>query len=242
MAHRDLGDHLRSMGNLGEALKYYIKTRDHCSTSEHVVEMCINVIEVSLELGEYHAISAYVSKAEGLLESYNPTAAASSSKKNPSAAKGPSSVAPANKGGSTSGADAIGALFRAGGSAGTTGSASLSSATAQLNANVPANQETEAQGKRLVSEIRSKLNVAQGIAYLGMAKYELAKSQLLEVDLTSDGSFSNVSRRPQLPFEGLPPSADKPPDERWRLAPMWPCTLSFAACLCWTVESSRVAS
>jgi COP9 signalosome complex subunit 1 len=193
MAHRDLGDHLRSTGNLQEALKYYIKTRDHCSTSEHVVEMCISVIEVSLDLKEYHAISAYVSKAEGLLDSYNPLAAASS--KSSSSRVGPGQ--PASKGGSTSGADAIGALFRAGGSAGNANSATLSSATAQLNqASTAANREAEVQGKRRVAEIRCKLNVAQGIAFLGMAKYKSAKTSLLEVDISTADSFTNVSRFP----------------------------------------------
>ena len=195
MAHRDLGDHLRSMGNLTEALKYYIKTRDHCSTSEHVVEMCLNVIEVSLELKEYHSISAYVSKAEGLLDSYNPLAAASSTSKAASTARTAGSGAPPNKGGSTSGADAIGALFRAGGSAGANQSASLSSATAQLtSASTPAGREAEAQGKRQVAEIRSKLNVAQGIAYLGMSKYSMAKSVFLDVEVDYSEAFSNVSR------------------------------------------------
>lgn len=188
MAHRDLGDHLRSTGNLQEALKYYIKTRDHCSTSEHVVEMCISVIEVSLDLKEYHAISAYVSKAEGLLDSFNPLAAASS--KASSSRVGPGQ--PSSKGGSTSGADAIGALFRAGGSAGNANSATLSSATAQLS--TAANREAEVQGKRRVAEIRCKLNVAQGIAFLGMSRYKLAKSSLLEVDISTADSFSSVSR------------------------------------------------
>lgn len=194
MAHRDLGDHLRSMGNLSEALKYYIKTRDHCSTSEHVVEMCLNVIEVSLELKEYHSISAYVSKAEGLLDSYNPLAAASSTSKSTSSArKGSGTVG--NKGGTTSGADAIGALFRAGGSAGASQSASLSSATAQLSsASSAANREAEAQGKRQVAEIRAKLNVAQGIAYLGMSKYNMAKSAFLDVEVSFSEAFSNVSQ------------------------------------------------
>lgn len=194
MAHRDLGDHLRSMGNLTEALKYYVKTRDHCSTSEHVVEMCINVIELSLDLKEYHSISAYVSKAEGLLESYNPLAAASSSNGKAASSSRIGYGVPANKGATTSGADAIGALFRAGGSAGNQASATLSSATAQLApASTAAHREAEAHGKRRVAEIRSKLNVAQGIAYLGLAKYRLAKSALLEVDITTAEAFSNVS-------------------------------------------------
>lgn len=194
MAHRDLGDHLRAMGNLTEALKYYIKTRDHCSTSEHVVEMCINVIEVSLELKEYHAISAYVSKAEGLLDSYNPLAAASSGGKSATSSQRAGSGMPANKGGSTSGGDMIGALFRAGGSAASAETLTLSSATAMLNA-APnqTSREAEAQGKRQVAEIRSKLNVAQGIAYLGMSSYKAARATLLEVEVARSEAYSNVS-------------------------------------------------
>lgn len=47
MANRDLADHFRRCGSLPEALKCYQRTRDFCSTSEHVIEMCLSVIEVS---------------------------------------------------------------------------------------------------------------------------------------------------------------------------------------------------
>jgi COP9 signalosome complex subunit 1 len=42
-----LGNWLRDCGQLSDALKCYTRTREFCSTSEHVVEMCLGVIEVS---------------------------------------------------------------------------------------------------------------------------------------------------------------------------------------------------
>ncbi|PWN39838.1 hypothetical protein IE81DRAFT_305949 [Ceraceosorus guamensis] len=79
MGHRDLAEHFRATGRMSEALQCYQKTREFCSTSEHVVEMCLGVIEISLELQNYTNVSTWVSKAEGVLETYNPNAAAASS-------------------------------------------------------------------------------------------------------------------------------------------------------------------
>ena len=47
MANKDIADHWRSRGALMEASKFYQRTRDFCATTEHVVEMCLNIIEVS---------------------------------------------------------------------------------------------------------------------------------------------------------------------------------------------------
>lgn len=46
MANRDLADYYRHCGLLQEALKCYQRTRDFCSTAEHVMDMCLSVIEV----------------------------------------------------------------------------------------------------------------------------------------------------------------------------------------------------
>ncbi|KAI6126490.1 26S proteasome subunit RPN7-domain-containing protein [Pisolithus sp. B1] len=45
MAHRDLGDFFRSTGEFGLALKHYTKSREFCSTSQHVLDMCMSVLE-----------------------------------------------------------------------------------------------------------------------------------------------------------------------------------------------------
>ena len=46
MAHRDLGEHHRATGDFASALKHLIKSREFCSTSQHVLEMCLSVLEV----------------------------------------------------------------------------------------------------------------------------------------------------------------------------------------------------
>lgn len=46
MAHRDLGEFYRSIGEYQTALKHYQKVRDVCTTSQHVLDMCLSVLEV----------------------------------------------------------------------------------------------------------------------------------------------------------------------------------------------------
>lgn len=186
MAYRDLADHLRAIGDLSEAQKYYVKTRDYCSTSENVVEMCINVIEVSLELRDYPLVQGYVHKAEGLLEFYNPAAAAAS------ASASANSGQPAARGGTTSGADAIGALFRAGGSS---DAAMMRSNMSNEGPSTAAQREADASSKRQVAGICAKLHVASTLAYLGLGRYREAATSALEVDPSSSKAFATVSGR-----------------------------------------------
>ena len=46
------------------AFKCYLRTRDYCTTSKHILTMCLNVICVSLAMGNYLNVSNYVQKAE----------------------------------------------------------------------------------------------------------------------------------------------------------------------------------
>ena len=46
MAHRDLGDFFRTVGDYGTSLKHYTKSREFCTTSQHVLDMCISILEV----------------------------------------------------------------------------------------------------------------------------------------------------------------------------------------------------
>lgn len=46
------------------AFKSYVRTRDYCTTGRHVIQMCLNVIKVSIELGNYVHVNNYISKAE----------------------------------------------------------------------------------------------------------------------------------------------------------------------------------
>jgi COP9 signalosome complex subunit 1 len=64
MGYNDIGDFYYSHGHLSEAFKSYVRTRDYCTTSKHVAQMCMNVILVSIQLGQFAHVTNYVSKAE----------------------------------------------------------------------------------------------------------------------------------------------------------------------------------
>lgn len=46
MGHRDLALFQIRTGDLQGAIRSYTKSREYCSTSQHVLEMCLGVIEV----------------------------------------------------------------------------------------------------------------------------------------------------------------------------------------------------
>ncbi|KAJ2999085.1 cop9 signalosome complex subunit [Globomyces sp. JEL0801] len=62
MGHNDLGDHYYYVGDLQSALKCYTNTRDYLTIPYHIVEMCMNIIQTSLELNQYHNIQSYILK------------------------------------------------------------------------------------------------------------------------------------------------------------------------------------
>lgn len=68
--HDDLGDHYLDMGNkyLSDALKCYSRARDYCTTSKHIINMCLNVIKVSVYLYNWSHVISYVNKAEATPE------------------------------------------------------------------------------------------------------------------------------------------------------------------------------
>ncbi|KAK2164227.1 hypothetical protein LSH36_67g01013 [Paralvinella palmiformis] len=62
--HDDLGDHYLDCGDLSNALKCYSRARDYCTSAKHVVNMCLNVIKVSVYLQNWSHVMSYVNKAE----------------------------------------------------------------------------------------------------------------------------------------------------------------------------------
>ncbi|KAL8554337.1 hypothetical protein ACS0TY_002501 [Phlomoides rotata] len=76
MGYNDFGDFYYAHGLLGEAFKSYVRTRDYCTTSKHIVYMCLNAILVSIEMGQFPHVSSYVSKAEASQDSLDPVAVA----------------------------------------------------------------------------------------------------------------------------------------------------------------------
>ncbi|XP_072029578.1 COP9 signalosome complex subunit 1-like isoform X3 [Amphiura filiformis] len=66
--HDDLGDHYLDQGDLSNALKCYSRSRDYCTSAKHVVNMCLNVIKVSIHLQNWSHVLSYVNKAEATPE------------------------------------------------------------------------------------------------------------------------------------------------------------------------------
>lgn len=66
--HDDLGDHYLDCGDLSNALKCYSRARDYCTSGRHVVNMCLNVIKVSVYLQNWSHVLTYVNKAEATPE------------------------------------------------------------------------------------------------------------------------------------------------------------------------------
>jgi COP9 signalosome complex subunit 1 len=102
MAHRDLGDYYRSVGDSGTALKHYTKSREFCASSQQVIEMCLSVLEVVafliymfggstppasqllIEQRNYSHILTYVFKAEAALDAVNAASAKDANRPSPS--------------------------------------------------------------------------------------------------------------------------------------------------------------
>jgi len=59
-----IGALLEARGDFNNALRNYIRTQDYCSGPEQILEMCLHVIEVSLQLGNFAHVLNYVAKAE----------------------------------------------------------------------------------------------------------------------------------------------------------------------------------
>ncbi|GLB33369.1 putative 26S proteasome subunit RPN7 [Lyophyllum shimeji] len=68
MAHRDLGYYYRSVGEYSSSLKHFTKSREYCATSQHVLDMCLSVLEILLEQRNYTHLSTYVFKADAALD------------------------------------------------------------------------------------------------------------------------------------------------------------------------------
>jgi len=64
--HDDLGDHYLDCGDLMSALKCYSRARDYCISAKHIINMCLNVIKVSIFIPNWAHVQTYVNKAESV--------------------------------------------------------------------------------------------------------------------------------------------------------------------------------
>ncbi|BGP30417.1 hypothetical protein JCM10296v2_002171 [Rhodotorula toruloides] len=83
MGHRDLARFQYRMGDLQGAVRSYTKSREYCTTSQHVLELCLGVIEVALDMSNYAFIRNYVVKAESAVEAAQASAASGKNKAAP---------------------------------------------------------------------------------------------------------------------------------------------------------------
>lgn len=93
MGYRDLARFQYRTGDLPGAVRSYTKSREFCTTSNHVLEMCLGVIEVALDMANYAFVRNYVVKAESALEGAQ--AASSGGKSKAAPVNLPGMVAPA---------------------------------------------------------------------------------------------------------------------------------------------------
>ncbi|KAK7042489.1 PCI domain-containing protein [Favolaschia claudopus] len=75
MGHRDLGSFYRSVSEYATALKHYAKSREFCTTSQHVLEMCLSVLELLIEQRNFSHLPTYVFKADAALDAASAAAA-----------------------------------------------------------------------------------------------------------------------------------------------------------------------
>ena len=64
LSHTALGDLFYSRGDLTEAFRNYLRTRDYCTSPRQTLHMCINVVRCALEMKNYLHVGTYVQKAE----------------------------------------------------------------------------------------------------------------------------------------------------------------------------------
>ena len=77
IGHNELGDFYYERGEFSTALKCYVRTRDYCTTSRHIIAMCVNVVRASIAMGNFTHVANYVTKAESTPDSASDAALAS---------------------------------------------------------------------------------------------------------------------------------------------------------------------
>lgn len=62
----DLANHFYECGLLDESLKMHLQSKEYCTTFQHMFDLCMNVIKISLETENPGQASSYILKAESL--------------------------------------------------------------------------------------------------------------------------------------------------------------------------------
>uniref|UniRef100_A0A0X3PWJ8 PCI domain-containing protein n=2 Tax=Schistocephalus solidus TaxID=70667 RepID=A0A0X3PWJ8_SCHSO len=73
-----LGHLYLNMGQLDNAMKYYMCSKDYCTARKQDINMCLNVIKIAVYRGMWSHVSAFVTRAENLSDEPDPSARKSS--------------------------------------------------------------------------------------------------------------------------------------------------------------------
>ncbi|KAI6019127.1 26S proteasome subunit RPN7-domain-containing protein [Pisolithus marmoratus] len=166
MGHRDLGDFFRATGEFGLALKHYTKSREFCSTSQHVLDMCMSVLELVIEQRNYAHIPSYVYKAEGALESLTIGSAVAN-------ATSPSA--------STSQVPQGSAMAMGTGASSTTSGAGLGASSMIGSAGGGSSQVSQSRKSTDRDHIHTKLEFVLALSHLGTGAYDKAAVAFLRL-------------------------------------------------------------
>lgn len=162
MAHRDLADFHRSIGEYQQSLRHHTKSREFCATSQHVLDMCLSVLEVRqwqlytyslsnsvtqllIEQRNYSHLSTYVFKAEAALDATSAATSANTS----------------------------------GGPGGITASTPTSTSGPSAAGSSGANAKKKAPTEREI--VQSRLEFASALSHLGQGSYEKAAQSFLRI-------------------------------------------------------------
>ena len=60
----DLAEHYYKSGDYESALKCYSRMRDYCTSSKHLLDQCLDAINVGFQMKNYSTVQMYISKAQ----------------------------------------------------------------------------------------------------------------------------------------------------------------------------------
>jgi COP9 signalosome complex subunit 1 len=60
----DLAEHYYKCGDYDNALKCYTRIRDYCTSPKHLLDQCLDAINVGFQMRNYSTVQAYISKAQ----------------------------------------------------------------------------------------------------------------------------------------------------------------------------------
>eukprot|EP00761_Pharyngomonas_kirbyi_P013094 gb/GECH01013121.1/.p1 GENE.gb/GECH01013121.1/~~gb/GECH01013121.1/.p1 ORF type:complete len:410 (+),score=69.61 gb/GECH01013121.1/:1-1230(+) len=72
MGNTELGKFHYDRGNLDNALKCHIRSKDYCTASKHILNMCLSVITVAIETNNFTLVNQFVNKGQQVPENSDP--------------------------------------------------------------------------------------------------------------------------------------------------------------------------